>query len=282
MRLQEVVNRNRTTILFAAIAVFCLISLGVSSSSAQINPGHIATRVFTRIQAAVFSIGDFVSRTVSSVQELGRVRAEYAALLARAQDLEEARSDLEALRAENAALKEALDFHSSLSTENIPARVIGKEPGNLFSTLTIDCGSRDGVLVDSPVIAMSEGSAGLVGKVTEVYAESALVLPILDPAVYVAARLAESRYEGLVNGNGQRAGNLLMRYVDRQARFSVESSDLVVTSGMRSIYPAGLRIGMVTAIQGRSYESSLEIDLDPIVDFPRLEYVFVLVPGGAQ
>jgi rod shape-determining protein MreC len=121
-----------------------------------------------------------------------------------------------------------------------------------------------------------------VGKVTEVYAESALVLPILDPAVYVAARLAESRYEGLVNGNGQRAGNLLMRYVDRQARFSVESSDLVVTSGMRSIYPAGLRIGMVTAIQGRSYESSLEIDLDPIVDFPRLEYVFVLVPGGAQ
>lgn len=276
MRLQDVVSRNKSPILYAAIVVFSLIALAVSSSPGEVRPGRALARAFVGIQEVVHGLGDFFSRTVSSVRELGRLRAEYSALLQRVRDLEEAQSDVEALRAENEALRRALEFHRSLETRNIPARVIAKEPGNLFTTLTIDRGRNDGLRIDQPVVALAGGSAGLVGKVTEVYPKSALVLPILDPAMYVAGRLNDSRFEGLVNGNGRREGTLVMRYVDRQARFTVQTSDLVVTSGLRSLYPSGLHIGTVQSIQGRPYESSLELRIDPIVDFSRLEYVFVL------
>lgn len=279
MRLHHIVNQHKSAIVYAVIVVFSLVSMAVSSASQDVRPGQVVARVFVGIQEGVFRVGDFFARTVASVRELGEVRDQYAALLDRMQDFEGAQSELRALRAENDALQQVLGFKRSLATKNVPARVIAKEPGNLFATISIDRGSRDGIRVDQPVIAMDEG--GLVGKVVEVFPGNALVLPILDPAVYVAARLAESRYEGLVNGNGQRAGHLIMRYVDRQARFSAKTGDRVVTSGLRSLYPPDILIGAVTSIQGRPYESSLEIQIDPIVDFARLEYVFVLIPEGS-
>ena len=60
------------------------------------------------------------------------------------------------------------------------------------------------------------------------------------------------------------------------ARRQVAAGDLVITSGMRSIFSEGIAIGTVETIQGKSYETSLELQLRPIVDFGRLEYVFVL------
>ncbi|MFO8065477.1 MAG: rod shape-determining protein MreC [Spirochaetia bacterium] len=42
--------------------------------------------------------------------------------------------------------------------------------------------------------------------------------------------------------------------------------------------PAGIRIGQVTSVQGKPYETSLELTVDPVVDFARLEYVFVITP----
>lgn len=282
MRLQHAFTQHKSAILYAVLVVFCLISMAVSSASADVRPGRILARIFVGIQEGVYHVGDFFARTVSSVRELGEVREQYAALLDRLEAYEEAQSDLEALRRENEALRDALGFHRELATSNVPARVIAKEPGNLFSTISIDRGRRDGIRADQPVIAMVDGNSGLVGKVVEVFPSTALILPILDPSVYVAARLQESRYEGLVNGNGMRTAALVMRYVDRQARFSAKTGDRVVTSGLRSLYPTDIPLGTVTSIQGRPYESSLEIQIEPIVDFSRLEYVFVLIPGDSE
>jgi rod shape-determining protein MreC len=85
----------------------------------------------------------------------------------------------------------------------------------------------------------------------------------------------KSRYEGLVSGAGD-GTSLVMRYVDDRARASIRFGDVVITSGMNSIYPAGIRIGTVDSIQSKAYETTLELTLNPIIDFERLEYVFVV------
>ena len=46
---------------------------------------------------------------------------------------------------------------------------------------------------------------------------------------------------------------------------------------MNSLYPKGIYIGKVRAIRAKEYDTSLELAIDPVVDFSRLEYVFVLV-----
>jgi rod shape-determining protein MreC len=70
-----------------------------------------------------------------------------------------------------------------------------------------------------------------------------------------------------------------MRFVAATARSAVGYGDVVVTSGMSSLYPRGLVIGTVLEVQARPYESSLELLVEPAVDFGRLEYVFVVGSG---
>ena len=169
-----------------------------------------------------------------------------------------------------------LGFSESLGIVNTPARVIAKEPGSFFSGLTINRGQTSGVRRDMPVVANQNGVTGLVGRITEVGLATSVVMPVFDARSYVAARMDRSRHEGLVRGLGAANAVLRMDYVSESARPQIAAGDLVITSGMRSIYPEGIQIGSVEAIRGEAYETSLRIDVVPAVDLSQLEYVFVL------
>ena len=78
-----------------------------------------------------------------------------------------------------------------------------------------------------------------------------------------------------MSGLGE-GGRLALGYVSKSARAQIQIGDLVITSGMRSIYPEGLRIGIVETVRGEAYETSLRIEVIPAVDFSSLEYVFVI------
>jgi rod shape-determining protein MreC len=125
------------------------------------------------------------------------------------------------------------------------------------------------------VVGIQRGHQGLVGKVLSVGLNSCMVQPLYDPSAFVAARLLSSRYEGLVNGSGDE--NIKMRYVKRYARSEIRFGDTVVTSGLgASLFPEGIEIGTVKSISARTYDTSLELGIEPIIDFSRLEYVYIL------
>jgi rod shape-determining protein MreC len=127
-----------------------------------------------------------------------------------------------------------------------------------------------------PVIAYHSGTQGLVGKVVNAGAFESLVMPLYDISCYVSSRFAESRYEGIVEGRGFAEIPLLMRHVRNRARDEVNIGDIVITSGMGGIYPPGINIGRVTRIHFQEEELSMEMELNPMIDFSRLEYVFVI------
>ena len=168
-----------------------------------------------------------------------------------------------------------LGFSERIGYKHISAEIIGKDPGNFFDTITINRGRKDGVEYNMPVIAFQDGYQGLIGKVVHVGFQAAEILPIYDRSCYVAARLQSSRYEGLVSGDG-RGETVKMQYIKKYARNEIKSGDLVITSGMESIYPKGIYIGRVREIGGKEYDTSLILEIEPIIDFSRLEYVFVL------
>ena len=118
-----------------------------------------------------------------------------------------------------------------------------------------------------------DGYQSLVGKVVEVGALSSVVKPITDSTLYVPAVLQKFRYRGLVNG-------LVMDFVSREASSRIGCGDLVVTSGFNGSYPENIYIGKVKSISGKEYETSLRLEIEPFVDFFRLEYVFVLAGEG--
>ncbi|HAK44819.1 MAG TPA: rod shape-determining protein MreC [Spirochaeta sp.] len=252
------------------------ISIGLNNSEKLINPKEAGFTVFSAFQRGVDGIGNFFSNTVNSINELSELREAYEQLQEKVTEYSEIERNIEELKNENADLREQLGFSKTSPYKNIPARVIGKDPGNTFNSIIINKGSTSGIERNMPVIALKDGYHGLVGKIADVGAFTSVVIPIYDESAYVSARLQESRYEGLITGRGYSDSILTMDYIKKIAREHIKYGDFVITSGMNSLFPKGIYIGRVTAIEGKEWATSLQLEIEPVVEFTTLEYVFVL------
>ena len=124
--------------------------------------------VFGFFQRGFSAIGDFVSNTFSSIAELRKLRDNYRELSAKLERFTNMERGLADLREENKRLKEQLGFAQDIPYQRIAARIVAKDPENLYSTITIDKGIGDGIRKNMPVIAFQDGMEGLVGRVVEV------------------------------------------------------------------------------------------------------------------
>lgn len=233
-------------------------------------------RLILFIQRSVGVSLERVKDGFGSLRRLKEMRIQYESVLRTLSDYRGIEREAVELRRENQALKDQLGFSLEMEFSNIPARIIGRDPSNLFSSITVDKGSLDGIRVGAAVTAFQDGFFGLMGKVESVGTRSSRIRPIADQDLYVAGRLEESRHQGLVQGRGDENGELLMRYVHKSAGASIGVNDLVVTSGMSSIYPPGIYVGRVSEVRSREYANSLDIILVPIIDVRSAEYVFIL------
>lgn len=274
-------TRQKTGLLLGIFLFVSLILLVFSGRKISFKPKEVGLSVVSVFQNTFAEVGDFFARTVRSVNELNKLQSEYDDLQEQLKTYKTLERDLVELREENTRLRDQLNFSSRLAIEHEPAEIIAKDPSNLFNTIIINKGSRHGIERDMPVIAYQDGFHGLFGKVVNVGALSSEVLPLYDRSCSVAARIQESRYEGLISGQGNNSRFLQMIYVKKRARSEIVYGDLVVTSGLSRIYPPGIYIGRVRSITAKEFETTLNIDIEPIIDFSKLEHVFVLKSGDS-
>jgi rod shape-determining protein MreC len=270
------VSRHRRGVTLAILVVISLLCLLVSNRAVIIRPKQIGVSVAGFFQKGVTGFFRWFGDTTGSIGRLRLAREELEQSRERLADADRTAREAAELRRENAALRELLGLAAALPLPRIAARVIAKDHDNLFSTLTIDKGTRHGIRVDMPVVAFQEDLEGLVGRVVAAGSGTSQVLPLYDPSCQVSARLDASRYEGLANGQGADRSTLLMRYVKKIAADRIAYGDLVVTAGLGGLYPAGINLGRVRDIRAETYETSLTLEIEPVIDFDRLEYLFVL------
>jgi len=275
--LRRFLSRHRNGVVFVILITISTIAIGTQSQTVNSASKHLGYSIFASVQSSAAEVGHFFGNFFNSIGELRRIRQEYEVLQEKVSEYKTIERDILDLQAENTQLRELLDFSRKTPLAHVAARIIAKEPGLLFDGFTVNRGSNHGIAEDTPVIAYAEGFSSLVGKVVEVTDSTAKVLPIIDRSCFVAAKMRESRYEGLLHGLGAADGMVEMTYVKKQAKNRIQFGDLVVTSGFRSIYPEDLYIGRVDAIRAPEWESSLTLEIRPLVDFTRLEYVFVLL-----
>jgi len=269
-------RRNVEAYAFALLMIFSFSMLVISTRSFVLDVKEIGFSIFSGARSAVSAIGSFGARTVDAVRELSNLRKEYAELVKRMEYYEVIQRDAAEIRKENIRLREQLGFQETAHFKQIPARIIGHDPDNLFSAFVIDKGSKHGIKRNMCVIAFQDGQQGLVGKVVQVGRSDSLVMPVYDVNAFVSSRLSTSRYEGIVAGQGNADRPLLMRYIKKRAREEIKFGDVVTTSGLGSIYPKDLAIGRVSKLVFQEYETSINAELESAIDFSRLEYVFAL------
>ncbi|MDR2418045.1 MAG: rod shape-determining protein MreC [Treponema sp.] len=262
--------------VFLILSLVSFLTLYFSNNSFIVDFRDVGLSFFLGARNVIYEASSFVSRTVLSIGELANLRREYAELTSRMTRYEQLERNAAEIRQENRRLREQLGFSEVLEYKHIAAEIIGRDPDNLFSAFVINKGTLAGIAVNMPVIAYQNGVQGLVGKVVQVAQFESLVMPLYDVSSFVSARLAEQRYEGIVEGQGDTESPLLMRFINKRMRDEISHGDLIITSGMGRLFPVGITIGRVSRILYQEYESSMELELETSIDFSRLEYVFVL------
>jgi rod shape-determining protein MreC len=180
--------------------------------------------------------------------------------------------------AENERLKALLNLKDQTGYDNVPARVIGRDPSVWFNTVTIDRGSSSGVRVNMPVVT----GGGIVGRVITVNPWSSQVMLITDEkagAGGVVGQLGQSGALGSIRGGGGK-GLVEMRYVSGLEQ--VEVGDYVLTTGQDGIYPAGLNVGEVVELKRGSATQPHQILIRPSARLDQLQDVAVLLYQAPQ
>ncbi len=181
----------------------------------------------------------------------------------------------ETLFQENNRLRTRLEWQKNIPWKRRLARVIGRDPSNWWKMIHIDLGSRDGLTNNLPVIT----SDGLVGRLGEVGLSRSQVILIGDPNCHVSVLLEDSREQGAIAPdriNLRDPSIVEMGYLSRNSILKPDQK--VVTSGMGSVFPAGIPVGRVLDFQTMSHGLFTEARIKLAVSTSSLEEVWVLLP----
>lgn len=262
--------------LLVFLVILSGVMLAFSSGSFVINFRSIGFSVVSTFSKGIHNVEDGVKNFVGSVSALSKLRKDYNELVVKLENYEQMRRSNTEIRKENERLKELLDFSTSLEEKNYPSRIIARDTDNLYAYLTIDRGSAHGIKKNMPVIAYQDGNTGVVGKIIQVGKYASIVLPIYNLNCNLSSRIQNTRDLGLVSGNGSDGRPLSMKYIRKRVLDELHYGDIVVTSGENNNYMRDIPIGTISKITVLDYNSSLDIEIVPIIDFSRLENVVVV------
>ena len=251
------------------------LALAFSGGGFVVNFQRVGFSVVTSLQKAVYSVCDGVTGVFTAVAELKSLKAENQELKEKLKNYEFLQRNNTEIRKEKERLREQLQFATHIEQKNFPAQIIGRNPDNIYSGITINKGSRSGIKKGMSVIAVQNGTTGLVGKIVTVGLETSLVMPVYDSKCVVSSRIQNTRDIGLVSGSGNANSPLQMKYIKKRVLSELNFGDIVVTSGETDNYVADIPVGTITNIMVVEYDSSLNIEITPVVDFARLETVIV-------
>ena len=178
-------------------------------------------------------------------------------------------------REENTRLRRLLVLRDRLPLATVAGEVIGREAGGWVRSLTVNRGRSDGIAQQTPVIMPD----GLVGRVVQVHRGAAVIQLLNDPASTVGAVVQRTRTAGLVEGDA--GGAVRFKFMARDGA-SVAPGDLVVTSGLGTLFPKGLPVGRVVKIEDKGSALFHFAVLAPAVDFSRVEEVLLVTGQTTQ
>jgi rod shape-determining protein MreC len=212
-------------------------------------------------------------------ESVGAVWDRYFALVHAARQNEELKrqvasyrqqlTDLEELRLANQRLTRLLGLMAKEPLPQVAAQVVGVDPTNHFRTVIIDKGKQDGVQTQMPVV----NAQGVVGRVIWASAHFAKVLLLIDPNAAMEVLVQRSRARGVVEGAGP--DTLRLKYVMHSD--DVAAGDRLVATGTDGVFPKGALVGLVRAIKPEGKGVFQNIEVEPAVDFERLEEVLVIL-----
>ncbi|MEN3275577.1 MAG: rod shape-determining protein MreC [Massilia sp.] len=184
---------------------------------------------------AVSSMGGYFSSLSSLQNEVRELKYQQ---VAQAQAMQQAQLQM----AENAHLRRLLEAREALPVGSIMGEILYDARDPSTRRIVLDRGSRNGVQPGLPVI----DNAGVIGQVTRVFPFTSEVTLLTDRDQAIPVQVLRSGLRSIAYGRG-RSGLLDLRFVAPDA--DIQVGDVLVTSGLDGMYPAGLAVAKVTQVE---------------------------------
>lgn len=174
---------------------------------------------------------------------------------------------MDSLRAENDELRRLIVLRQMTGFDSVAAEIL-RTPRDPFSQrVVLDKGGNAGIQAGQPVV----DGMGLVGQVTRAYAFSSEVTLVTDRGHAVPVQIQRTGQRVLVFGGGS---SMEVRYLPTHT--DIQPGDILVTSGIDRVYPAGLVVAKVTRVQRPSDTPYARVSCLPMAGVEKSRVLIVL------
>lgn len=274
-------RRHKSSILFITLLLSLLTFLYASylevgnSFEFLKNLRNVYHSLINPIREGINSLqSDFEDR-LTTREELEKIKNDLQSTQTELLKYKNIFDELHIIKKEKETLEKLLGYKQKLPQISIPAKIISKDPQNLFSTIIINKGTKDGIKEGQAVVGFRGGQFALVGKIFKAYNSTAKILTLLDQRCRFGIKISEQNSTAIMRGQTPASHYTLIEYLDKNAEDLI--GNLVVTSALGGNYSENIPIGRIktTYYKGHKLFQSAEVDL--IINFFTLQNVFVYI-----
>lgn len=270
--MRHLFNTKLKIIIILAVLLTAVLAVMAGLTNRSV-PELLVQGVLAPFRAAATSLTKTAERYYSYMFRYEALEAENESLKEQIANMEDAARKADATERENARLRNQLSFTETHETyDEVDAYIIGWSSTDWSNTVTINRGSNAGI--EENMVAITDVGE-VVGLVTQVGANFAVVKTVLDSTLEISATITTSGYNGMVSG-GYIEGNEKFLQMDYLPSSSIiRNKDQVVTSGS-TVYPRGLILGHVVDAGFKETGVAKYAVLQPAADISSLEQIFIV------
>lgn len=212
---------------------------------------------------AMYGMGDYFS-SLSSLEK--QVRDLKQQQIASAQAMQQAQLH----SAENAQLRKLLDARERVPGKSMLAEILYDARDSSSRKIVLDRGVQQGMQLGLPVI----DNQGVVGQVTRVFPFTSEVTLLTDKEQAIPVQVLRNGLRSVAYGRGQ-SGQLDLRFMAPNA--DVQVGDILITSGIDGVYPAGLAVARVVQVENNASGAFGRVVCQPLSGIQNHSQLLVLM-----
>lgn len=269
-------TRVRVVLIIAILLAVVLTVIGALTGMSL--PDMMVKGILTPIRTGVSQLTDRAEQFYSYMFEYESLVAENERLKEELAQIEDQARQADSIARENERLRQWLELTQSREDfEYVDAYIISHSSADWANTFTINRGANLDIEVGMCAVT---ANGELVGLVSEVGPNYAVIKSVLDSSLEISANIASSGYNGMVQGGYSTGleGLLRMNYLPSDA--TIRNNDQVVTTGS-TVYPRDLILGYVVDAGFDDTGVAKFALLEPAADVGSLEQVFIITHYNA-
>ena len=256
------------------IALLLTAGLAVATNLLGTTVGDLFVKtVLTPLRAGASALTDRAEQLYDYIFKYEQLAAENSALKEELSQIEKDDLDAASIQRENDRLRELLELKKENEDyEWVDGYIISWDSNDWSHSFTINRGSNSGI--DVGMCAITESGA-VVGIVSEVGSNYAVIKSVLDSSLNISAHIVSSGYPGIVRGSYATGQTNMLRMDYLPSAAVIWNNDQVVTAGSM-MYPRNLILGHIVDAKINDNGIAQYAILEPAADFDSLEQVFII------